>query len=344
MHGTLPATEEQALASLRDRPAVRLNATALAKQWGWTRGKVQRRIARWRRDGELPPAGRRRVADQAHSPAEDTDAPWAAPIVAPLTPEVVTQAPEMVAPASAAPVRPFGRYVGAGILAAVGVALAGVGMVETTAYAASVGGLMFASLAVCADALVLFMPAAIVALWRRRSPAAILAAALWLIGASVTLANLSGYVGSRDDYFRAGRETQSIERAVVLERLARLRHERDGISETRSVGALNVAIRNARRWDRPALREAVAVAQRRDAVDRELLAVEPRLPAIPQVATADPSASVLSEITATKISETDFRRVRLALLLALPLTGGFVLSIALSLLGPPPARTRESEK
>jgi len=36
--------------------------------------------------------------------------------------------------------------------------------------------------------------------------------------------------------------------------------------------------------------------------------------------------------------------VRLALLLALPLTGGFVLSIALSLLGPPPARTRESEK
>jgi hypothetical protein len=43
---------------------------------------------------------------------------------------------------------------------------------------------------------------------------------------------------------------------------------------------------------------------------------------------------VLSEITATKISDTDFRRLRLALWLALPLTGGFVLSIALSLLIP----------
>jgi hypothetical protein len=195
---------------------------------------------------------------------------------------------------------------------------------------------------VCADALVLFMPAAIVALWRWRSPAVILAAALWLTAACVTLANLSGYVGSREDYFRAGRETQSMERAVVLERLARLRQERAGISEARPVGALNAAIRNARRSDKPGLREALAVAHRRDAVERDLTAMESRLPAVPQVAMADPSASVLSEITATNISETDFRRLRLGLWLALPLTGGLVLSIALTLLAPPARPARRS--
>src|SRR5262249_57344781 len=133
---------------------------------------------------------------------EPAAAPGPAPSIA---------APPAEVPAPPAP-RSFGRYLGAGILTAVGVALAGVGMVETTAYAAGVGGLMFASLAVCADALVLVMPAALVALWHRRSPAAILAAALWLVGATLPLAHPSGYRGSRDDYFPARTEPPSDER------------------------------------------------------------------------------------------------------------------------------------
>jgi hypothetical protein len=205
------------------------------------------------------------------------------------------------------------------LLIAVGVALAATGAVGTTAYSWLVGGLLFAALALAADALVLAMPSAVAALWRRRSPLAILAALLWLFGASITAINLSGFVGSRDDGFRAGREIRSAERALVLERMARLRHERALISETRPVGELNVAIWNVRRSARPALREALAIAQRCDAVDAELLELESKVPALPQITTNDPSAAVLSEISGATISEDSLKRLRLALLLVLPL-------------------------
>jgi hypothetical protein len=235
-------------------------------------------------------------------------------------------------PASvSSPPRAYASHVGAWLLSLVGVALAVTGAVGTTAYSWIVGGLLFAALALSADALVLAMPSAIVALWRRRSPLVILAALLWLFGASITAINLGGFVGSRDDGFRAGRETQTAERALFLERMARLRHERALISEMRPVGELNVAIWNARRPARPALRQALAIAQRRDAVDAELLDLESKLPALPQITMNDPSAAVLSEITGATISENSLKRLRLALLLVLPLCGGLVLPVAIGL-------------
>ncbi len=221
------------------------------------------------------------------------------------------------------------------VLASVGLALAAIGMIETTSYSLRVGGPLLAALAICADALVLFMPTAVAALWRRRSPAAIAAAGLWLIGGAITLANLSGYIGSSDDAFRAARQSKAMERALALERLERLRTERAGIYETRPVGALNVAIRNAHRSNKPGLREALAVAERRDAVEAELSDLAAHLPAIPQTVIVDPSASVLAEISGTGISQSSLRRARLMFLLALPLCGGIVLSIALSLLAAP---------
>src|SRR5262249_33690368 len=146
----------------------------------------------------------------------------------------------------------------------------------------------------------------------------IAAAALWLIGCAVTVANLSGYIGSSDDEFRAGRETRSMQRALALEQLGRLRTERAAIAEMRPAGALDVAIPNAGRTNRPALREALAVAQRRDALEAELSALAAGLPAIPQTAIIDPSARVLSDISGTSISEESLRRVRLMFLLLLP--------------------------
>jgi hypothetical protein len=326
MHGTLPLSEEQALASLRDGSGARMSVAALAREWGWTRGKVRHRVERWRKNGELPsvPKGGK---TQSNRRAMEAPAP-SAPV------------PEAM-PATHDPGRAhsridgFGRVLGTAILASVGLALAAIGMIETTTYALRVGGPVFAGLAVCADALVLLMPAAFAGLWRRRSPAMIVAAGLWLVGGAVTLANLSGYVGSGDDQFRAARESGSMRRTLALEQLARLRNERAAISEIRPVGALNVAIRNARRSNKPALREALAIAERRDALEAELSALASNLPAIPQIAIVDPSASVLSEITGTGVSEISLRRVRLMLLLLLPLCGGFVVSIALSLV---PAR------
>ncbi|HUC52021.1 MAG TPA: hypothetical protein VMA30_21750 [Xanthobacteraceae bacterium] len=254
---------------------------------------------------------------------DDTDAAFVAAVAA------VAPAAPIHAPAAE---RRAGRVLGAIVLAAVGVALAGVGVVETTTFAAKVGGLLFAALAVCADALVLLMPSAATVLWRRRSPAIVAAVALWLVGSAVTLSNLSGYIGSSDDHYRAGRQVESTERTLAMERLARLRHERASIAEMRPVTALSLAVRRARGWNKLVLEEALAVAQRRDELDAELRSVASSLSALPEVATVDPSASVLSDISGATVSESDMRQLRLALLLLLPLCGGFVLSIALNLL------------
>ena len=368
MHGTLPFSEQQALASLRGGTAAgRKSIAVLAREWGWSRDTVRRRLESWRHNGDLtaeqvrpqrrtampmpaaiaaptdpaslsppsPPA----ESDSASSPEPDLapdlePEPAAAIAVAPQSPPAPLAAAPVIASPAPSRLSACGRLLATTIVASVGVALAVIGMIETTAYAMRVGGWLFAALAICADALVLFMPAAVAGLWRRRSPATIVAAALWLVGAAVTLANLSGYIGSSDDAFRAVRETQSTQRSLALEQLARLRSERAAISELRPVGAPNVAIKNVRPSKRPALREALAVAERRDALEARLSAVSASLPTVPQIALVDPSAGVLSEISGATVSETLLRRVRLALLLLLPLCGGFVLSVALSLFPP----------
>jgi hypothetical protein len=69
-----------------------------------------------------------------------------------------------------------------------------------------------------------------------------------------------------------------------------------------------------------------------------LAAFEKRLTEIPQVATADASAAVLSEIGGRAISEAELARFRFVLLLGLPLCGGLVLSLALALTAAAPAR------
>src|SRR5215470_7667171 len=140
MHGTLPATDELALATLRDRAPTRIDTAALAKEWHWTREKVRSRVAKWRRDGELPD-GRRRAAKR--------DVVAAAPPIIEVAP-VADVAPDTAIAAATAPAiassrRPLGRLVGAGILAAVGVGLAAVGATETVGYAWAVGGLVFAA-------------------------------------------------------------------------------------------------------------------------------------------------------------------------------------------------------
>jgi hypothetical protein len=184
------------------------------------------------------------------------------------------------------------------------------------------------------------LPAAhLIELWRKRSPAVALAGVLWCAGVAVTVVNIAGYVGAHIEQYEAARETKATERSVAIERLARFRDERKTINETRPSAAILAAMAGARRSEQPALREALAIARRRDALDLELSAFEKRLIEIPQVATADASAAVLSEIGGTAISEVELRRIRLALLLGLPLCGGLVLSLALALAASSARRT-----
>jgi hypothetical protein len=108
------------------------------------------------------------------------------------------------------------------------------------------------------------------------------------------VSNIAGYVGEHVEQCQAGRETGATERSIAMERLARLRNERKAITETRPPAAIVAAINNARHSEQPALREALAMARRRDVLDLELAAFEKRLVEIPRVATADASATVLS--------------------------------------------------
>jgi hypothetical protein len=189
---------------------------------------------------------------------------------------------------------------------------------------------LMAALAGAADTMTLVLPAAACALWRaRRHLLAMAAWTMWTVAAGITVANVAGFIGQHTDSFLGARELASTEHALVLERLGRLRAERATITETRPAGVIAAAIHNARRSEIEKLRIAMAIAARRDEIDRDLAALEPRLRMLPAVTMIDPSASVLADILRLP-SEIDLRRIRLALCLVLPLTGGLVLALALA--------------
>src|SRR5215469_6429397 len=89
MHGTLPISEEQALAAMRARPPARVSIAALAREWGWPHDKVSTRLKRWRRSGELAsPAKRRQQGDMV---------PTLEALPAPATAEPVVAVPTLEA-------------------------------------------------------------------------------------------------------------------------------------------------------------------------------------------------------------------------------------------------------
>jgi hypothetical protein len=310
-----------------------------AKLIGWERTRAQRILGRWEAARLITmksggPGGKT-VIEAVRDPAQPPSEPVAQPDAPPAQPDAQLA---HLAHQGATVVTLVGRYAAPVLLGAVGIGLSAVGMVETASYAWAIGGL-FCALAVSADVLTLTMPAIIAALWRRRSAAVLLAFGLWLGGVAITTANIAGFIGERTEQYQTARETGATERAMTLERLARLRDERKAIIETRPTGAIVAAINNAKRSEQPTLREALAMAKRRDALDAELAFFEQRLGSIPRVTSADASASVLSEISGAIVSEGVLRKFRLASMLGLPLTGGLVLSIAFVLV--PTRRPRE---
>lgn len=324
-----PLDEAAALDWLRAQPGGRtkLSAAELGRRWGWPRQRTGRHLKTWAKAGLVKRRGDTiAVVEGASVALVPSDAPGTA--AAPV-PRAV---PAHVPPAVPLPLHrgSIGRYVASGLLAVVGIGLSAIGMIETATYSLAAGGFLFCALAIGADALTLTMPATIRALWWKRSPAVVLAGLMWCVGIVVTVENIAGYVGEHVEQYQAGRETGATERSMALERLAQLRGERKAIIETRPAAAILAAMAGARRSEQPALREALAMARRRDVVDLELVAFEKRLIDIPRVATADASAAVLSEIGGMMISEMELRRFRLALLLGLPLCGGLVLALALA--------------
>jgi hypothetical protein len=248
----------------------------------------------------------------------------------------VKKSPPRVEPVKLLPPAPkpgrVGRILAAGILGMAGIGLGAIGATATITYSLESTGTLMAALAAAADATSLIMPASACCLWKtKRRLLAAVAWCMWLAATSITAANVAGYIASHTDVFLAGRETASTERSLVLDRVNRLRSERTGIAERRPIGAITVAIQNAHVAELEALRTALAMARRRDAIDLELNNLEPRLAGLPAVTMADPSAAVLADILRMPADETDLRRIRLAVLLILPLTSGLLVAMAMAI-------------
>jgi hypothetical protein len=233
-------------------------------------------------------------------------------------------------PISASTRRMTSRVPVALALSAAGIGLAAIGASATISYSVETAGRLMGALAATADFMALILPTAACTLWRaRRRMLAMVAWALSVAAVGITTMNVAGFVGQRADLFLGGRELASTERALVLERLGRLRAERATISETRPVAAIVLAIRNATRADIDNQRAALIAARQRDEIDRDLAELEPKIASLPAVTMIDPSAGVLAEILRLP-ADIDLRRIRLALFLVLPLCSGLMLALALA--------------
>jgi hypothetical protein len=222
----------------------------------------------------------------------------------------------------------------------IAVALAATGVAMTVSYSNTIttgaDRMLFAVLAVIADVLALFSPAAALGLWHaRRRALAVASWLVWVMAASITLANLSGFVGAHSDSFVAGRESNVIERKLIIERLDRLRAERAEITELRDPAVIAATIRDAPRSKIDDLRTALASARHRDDLDAKPAGLEGTIQALPPTTIADPSASTLAGmvhlVTGVSIATATLQRARSALLLLLPLLAGMLLAIGAAL-------------
>lgn len=368
-----PFDDAEALAWMRAHLDAEASVSDLARQFRWSPSKLRRRVAAWAGAGHVTRRvdgkGRILIApvriEQQKRPRRRRESEEAA-TTPPITPDVAAPGP--------LPART--RLVGgtAALLLATALALAVVGLGMNARFAASFGqspeaAVMLAAIGLALDLLALVLPTAAAILWQRRSHAAALMSwAIWLIALTMTLLAAMGFAATNIGDSVVGRERIALEATVLAEKLERLRTERAGIAETGAVAAIEVALQQAQPgaqavWritdgchdvTRPAsarvcapvlqLRERLATAQRRDALDAELQVVQARLTSLPSVGASDPQAATAAEmihwLSVGRISPTskDVDRLRTIGLTIAPALAGLVAMLALCLGRPPGTR------
>ena len=176
---------------------------------------------------------------------------------------------------------------------------------------------------VSADVLALILPTTARTLWtdRRRMVAAV-AWALWTITVAVALLATVGFAALNIADTTAARAKTVTERATLTSRIERLRAERVGITESRSVAAIEAELQRtqpgaATVWRATAgcrdvtlpasgevcapvlaLRQAEATAERRDVLDADLREAESQLKLLPSVMASDPQADTAARLIA----------------------------------------------
>jgi hypothetical protein len=385
-----PLTEEAALAEAQTLQPIQLNATVLAAHWGWHRSRVQRRLRRWSKEGLIePPAKAKpgakkksaRAAGQAFSgaTADNVDrhmaeremqtggllAGDAASQPAEKVEEIAGQANDnSQPPIEDRPHVPFRRMVLAIILVITAVTLGVVGLLLNMGFAYSFGrtsqaGQLLAAVGVVLDVLTLILPTVAALLWETRQRMA--AAGTWTIfGLALTMSLIAacGFAATNIGDTIENRTDVTGQRAALSAKLERLRRERSGISETRSITAIDAALQATQPaaeavWKQTrqcqdvtlrdsgkacatvlALRQARGEAVRRDGLDVDIRQAEAEFTSLPAYASADPGAEMAAKLIRrvsggyAPVTAESVEQVRIGGLTVTPAAGGLLLSFA----------------
>jgi hypothetical protein len=264
--------------------------------------------------------------------------------------------------------RGAGRIVLAVVLGAAAIGLAVVGLTVNTRFAASFGqtveaAALLAAIGLVIDLLAIVLPSSAAQLWRDRHRMAGLAAwAIWLIALGMTLLAAVGFAATNIGDGVAGRTKVAAEATGLAVDAARLRAERAGIAELRSVATIEAELQLAQPaaaavWRQTAgcsdvtlvasaaacaevqkLRQALGTAKRRDALDAEARAAEARLATLPAITTGDPQATMAADILTwasaghVNLTPHDIHRLRITGLTIVPALAGIIFMFAAMLL------------
>jgi hypothetical protein len=221
---------------------------------------------------------------------------------------------------------------------------------------------LLSGLSVSADVLALILPTTARTLWTdRRRIAAAVAWALWTITVVVALMATVGFAALNIADTTAARAVTVTERAALTARIERLRAERGGITESRSVAAIEAELQRtqpaaATVWRATAgcrdvtlpasgevcapvlaLRQAQATAERRDVLEADLREAESQLRGLPSVMATDPQADTAARLISwmslglITVTSNDIHLARIAGMTLVPQLAGLVLMLAATL-------------
>jgi len=356
--------DDEALMYLSDVGRVEMALSDLAQQFGWTLTKLRRSLSAWVKAGHITQAsgGRGKVVVTSLRTSQQVAA------------QLVDRAFRMEIPNQSAapkPVRSTIATITSIVLFSTAVGLTGVGLVMNARFASSFGqtveaAVLLATIGLAVDLLAVILPTVGAQLLQRRAFLAAGAAwTIWVAALGMTLLAATGFASTNIGDAVAGRAKIAGESAALTDRIGRLRLERVGISETRSIAAIEVELQRAQPEAQSVwratngcrdvtrltsgracekvleLREALATAERRDGLDVELRAAEGKLATLPAIMLADPQATTAAEILAWlsagafKPAPGDISRLRALGLALTPSMAGLLAMLAISLMMQP---------
>src|SRR5450631_1094070 len=382
-----PLTETQALAWLHGQPDGMIATTVsdLARIWGWNRSTTSRRLKVWVASGQLvrTPGPDGRSVFTARTPDVSQVCDAAAALASPSAKSLVIPTVSLRVQSAAqgddpligivqrqgSPIAATGitRAAGGAALAALAVAVAWFGIRINAWYGGTLGrtpeaSTLLSGLSVSADVLALILPATARTLWTdRQRMAAAVAWALWTITIAVALMATVGFAALNIADTTAARAKTVTERTTLMDRIERLRTERVGITESRSVAAIEAELQlsqpgAATVWRTTAgcrdvtlpasgavcapvlaLRQAQATAERRDVLDADLHEAESQLELLPSVMATDPQADTAARLITwmsfglITVTSNDIHLARIAGMTLVPQLAGLVLMLAATL-------------